>query len=370
MRHLYVHVPFCPTICPFCDFHVLTRRAGAVDAYLSGVERDAAELAERFAPPALETVYLGGGTPSHLRSGELERLVSIIRRHLGWASVEATIEAHPGNVSAATVGHWADLGFTRLSIGVQSADDRVLRFLGRSHDGAAALAAVETAVATALMAVSADVITAVPGQDVASDLRAVARLGVDHVSAYTLTIEPGTAFARTGVQVDPEDELAALRTASEVLSGYGMERYEVSNHGRMGAHSQHNQAYWRSRFWLGLGPSASGHEPPHGTDPPGTVAVRRTNPSLDAWLAGGRGARELVDGHSFLTTGVLAGLRLLSTGIDLGELSAVAGLDALIHLAEPLDALRTAGLITLRGTNLRATDAGAVLLDQVAAAFL
>ena len=104
--HLYVHVPFCPSICPFCDFHVLERRSGLVEAYLAAMDREVARLAERFEPGPLQTVYFGGGTPSYLREGELERLVGILRDRLGWAGTEATLEVHPATVTAARVSQW------------------------------------------------------------------------------------------------------------------------------------------------------------------------------------------------------------------------------------------------------------------------
>ena len=369
-QHLYVHVPFCPSICPFCDFHVLERRAGLVDAYLAAVERDAARLADRFGPLALETIYLGGGTPSYLREGELDRLVAIIRSSVGWAGTEATLEIHPSTVGAARLSQWADLGFTRLSLGVESTNDSVLQFLGRSHDAATALRALDALVADGRFAVSADVMTAIPGQDVAADLHTVAKAGPSHVSAYTLTIEPGTPFARAGVTVDAKAELAALHTASEVLGSYGLVRDEVSNHARPGNESRHNQAYWRSRYWLGLGPSAAAFEPPGPQDPAGTIAVRSTSQSFEQWVADADPERETLDATDFLTTAVLAGLRLLREGADLGAISAVAGLNAQAVLADRVEGLVAAGLLDRVENHVRATAAGIVVLDQVAEALL
>ncbi len=155
---------------------------------------------------------------------------------------------------------WVDLGFTRLSVGVESTDDAVLARLGRSHDAASGMRAVEAALTSGLE-VSVDVMTAIEGQDVAADLARVAAEGVDHVSAYVLTIEDGTPFARDRVRVDSDAEVGALDAAETVLGTAGLRRYEVSNHARPGHECRHNLAYWDNRCWLGLGPGAHGHEP-------------------------------------------------------------------------------------------------------------
>ncbi len=370
VRHLYVHVPFCPTICPFCDFHVLERRAGAVDAYLVGLEREAAEVAPLVAPEGLRTVYLGGGTPSYLREGELARLVAIVERHLGWASEEATLEVHPQTVSAARARSWVGMGFDRLSLGVQSTQDDVLRFLGRPHDAASGLAALDAVLGAGARSVSADLITAVPGQDVRLDLERLAATGVDHLSAYTLTIEEGTPFARQGVEVDADAEAEALDLAGALLGAAGLARYEVSNHARAGHESAHNLAYWRNQTYLGIGPSASGLEPAPEGSPPDQVGQRRTNAPLARWLEEGRGPVEAVTGHDLLVEGVLTRLRLRE-GVDLDELSVVSGLDARTELAAPLAEVVAAGLAELVGERwLRPTPAGFTVLDQLATPFV
>jgi putative oxygen-independent coproporphyrinogen III oxidase len=371
LDHLYVHVPFCPSICPFCSFHVLTRRPGAVDAYLDGLERELDEVAARYGRGPLRTVYLGGGTPSHLTAAELERLVGSIRaRFDGWDAAEVTIEAHPGNVGPALAMAWRELGVTRASLGVQSTFDHVLRALGRPHDAATALAALDTLLGVDGWTVSVDVITAVDGQDVEADLRRLASTGVDHLSAYTLTIEPGTPFARRRVTVDPDAELRALRLAGEVLPTYGLHRYEVSNHARPGAVCAHNQAYWAGRFWVGVGPSAASHEPgPDDAHP----AQRRSNPPFAQWLEGDRGTPEVLAAADVLREATFTGLRT-TAGIDLAalrarfptiddeEFEAIVGAPARRAVEE--------GTLELAAGHLRATAAGLLVLDRVGADFL
>jgi putative oxygen-independent coproporphyrinogen III oxidase len=365
IESLYVHVPFCPTICPYCDFHVLERRAGIVEAYLSELKRDAAQLEAQFGRPRLKTLYLGGGTPSFLRDAELEALVGTIKTHFDWASDEATLEVNPGTVSVARSALWKDLGFTRASLGVQSTQDEVLKFLGRTHDSRQALHALETLLVTGLE-VSADLITAVPGQDLERDLRTLGATGLNHVSCYTLTIEPGTAFHRQGVTVLEDDETRALERAEPILREYGLERYEVSNHAKPGFESKHNLAYWQNRFYYGLGPGAAGHYPSRESE---AVAYRRTNPRLEAWLEGGRGEVEAVSSVDFVTDALFNGLRL-KRGVDIADLSARAGLEARMHFADAFATCVQRGWLEWDGDVVRATADGMWVLNKVVTEFL
>jgi oxygen-independent coproporphyrinogen-3 oxidase len=370
VKHLYVHVPFCPTICPYCDFHVVERRGTLVQSYLDELERDAAKLALEHPTSGLETVYIGGGTPSFLRDAEIQHLVQTIRRHFGWARTEATLEVNPGTLSAERAAHWRALGFTRASVGVQSTQDSVLKFLGRTHDAAQGLRALETLL-TAGFEVSADLITAVPGQDLERDLATIATSGVNHVSCYTLTIEPGTPFHRQGVQVNEDDEARALERAEIVLESHGLVRYEVSNHARPGFESQHNTAYWQNQFFYGLGAGAAGHYPVASLepDPSAVIAVRRTNPHLHQWLRGERGEVEPVTREDFITDALFNGLRL-RRGIDVTDLSHRAGLDACAHFAPAFARCTDLGWLEWDGDTVRATRAGTWVLNRVVAAFM
>jgi putative oxygen-independent coproporphyrinogen III oxidase len=335
-RALYLHVPFCPQVCPYCDFHKMRRDAGLVAAYVERVVAEAAETAARW-PGALDTVYVGGGTPSHLDDDELDAVLAAIAR--GWGGLgglETTLEADPLTFDADRLARWRGAGVSRVSIGLQSTQDDVLRFLGRGHRGADALRALDDALAAGL-AVSADVITAVPGQDAARDLAVVAASGVGHVSVYTLTVEAQTPFARRGVRVDEDRAADDYDLAEEVLAAYGFERYEVSNHARPGQRSRHNPVYWRGEACLALGPSAAGLLPPASDDPAGsrdpvgTVAVRTQNPPIKAWLRGDPPERTPVDGRAFVLEKLMTGLRT-SDGVDLGELRRSTGVDVRGHL--------------------------------------
>ena len=367
IRHLYVHVPFCPTICPFCSFHVLERRSAAVDAYLDRLDAELAELADTHRLE-LDTVYLGGGTPSYLRPSEMGRLRRSIGHRAGWAGVEATLEVHPSTASPERAAQWAELGFNRLSVGAQSFDDGVLRTLGRPHDADAGRRAVEWCRETGATT-SVDIMTAIDGQDLAADLLAAVDLGVDHVSAYTLTIEPGTPFEGLGVQVPDERAADALVLTASVLAAAGFERYEVSNHAREGARSVHNRAYWTSAWFAGVGPSASSHLPMRDPRDSSTIAVRSRNADTPAWLEGAAPEWEAVTGRDRLGDALLCGLRLVD-GIDLDELTVMTGLDPRAELAGELAELVGDGLVEIDGAVLRPTSAGLLVLDRVAAALL
>ncbi|CAM3824782.1 radical SAM family heme chaperone HemW [Deinococcus frigens] len=366
VRHLYVHVPFCPSICPYCDFHVLTRKSGQVEAYLERLEREAAWLASQYTVE-LDTVYLGGGTPSFLRDAELEALVGSIRRHLGWGAGENTLEINPGTVSPARAALWKSLGFDRASVGVQSLDDATLKFLGRQHDAAGAREAVSTLIGAGFR-VSGDLITAVPGQPLEGDIHGLVGLGVDHISAYTLTIEPGTEFARRGVTVQEDDERAGFERTEQLLTAHGFARYEISNYARPGQESRHNLAYWNNRTYLGLGPGAAGHYPAASVSE-AALTSRRTNPHLHTWLTGEPGEAEAIDAEEYVTDALFMGLRL-RTGVDLADVSQRSGLDVRARHAGAIATNVERGWLELDGTWLRATPAGWWVLNRVVTDFL
>ncbi len=362
-RSLYLHVPFCPQVCPYCDFHKMRRHEGLVAGYLGRLEDEAAALAARF-PGPLETVYLGGGTPSHLRDDELARVFDALRR--GWGglgALETTLEADPGTFDAARARRWRDAGVTRLSIGMQSTQAPVLRFLGRGHTGPQALQAARDALGAGLH-VSLDVITAVPGQDARADLEAAAASGAQHVSVYTLTVEPYTPFAQRGVRVDEERAADDFDLAEAVLRQHGLERYEVSNHARRGFESHHNRVYWRGDGWLALGPSAAGFEPPAPGDPPGTLGVRTRNPPIKTWLRAEPPERTPVDGPALALELLMTGLRTRE-GVDLGELRRRTGVDARTGFPRTIADAQRYGLLRFDGPRLRATPAGTRVLDAV-----
>ena len=347
-----------PKICPYCDFHKMRRHEGLVAAYLDRLEQEARELHATY-PGTLDTIYLGGGTPSHLDDRELQRIFDVLGDTWGWpARVETTLEADPLTFDEERLARFREWGIDRLSIGLQSTQDGVLRFLGRRHDGRAGLEAVAWAV-EAGFEVSADLITAVAGQDAERDLHALAASGAPHISVYTLAIEPYTPFALRGVRVDAEREADDYVLADRILSAYGYERYEVSSHAKPGHASRHNQVYWHGEPFLALGPSAAGYLP--GNDGRG---VRTRNPPIKGWLQGEPPEREELTSRDYVLERLMTGLRT-TRGVDLAHVGEVGGLDVLGRFGRPIEDACARGWLVLDGHRLRTTAAGLTRLDGI-----
>lgn len=261
---IYVHVPFCQRKCSYCDFYSVEGTT-LKDAYLNALQQEIRRASRRATAAAVDTIYVGGGTPSLLAQEELERILSEISEHFTVAeNAELTIEVNPGTVTRDGLRALRGLGFNRLSIGVQSFDDRVLAFLGRIHTAAEARACLDHARAAGFENVNMDLIFAIPGQSRHQwelALKDGLAFAPEHISAYSLIVEDHTplqAKVLAGEVIPvPEDEDAAQFTSTmTVLDANGYEHYEVSNYARPGFRSRHNSAYWHHSNYLGFGPSA------------------------------------------------------------------------------------------------------------------
>ncbi|MEN6431257.1 MAG: radical SAM family heme chaperone HemW [Coriobacteriales bacterium] len=267
-EHLYVHVPVCRLKCAYCDFFSVA---------VFDLPMSTAELAEALTRQAvawsargldarpLETLYVGGGTPTML-GPSLATLVSSLRECLGFAEgAEITIEANPDSLDDRLVDLLAEAGVTRVSLGVQSFHDDVLRLLGRPHDASRALAAART-VRESGLALSLDVMCGIPGQSMGSwvaSLEYAIATGAQHVSVYPLSLESGTPMAAEvllGRLAEPDPDVAAdmMTAACEILTREGFTHYEISNYARPGFESRHNTAYWSGKEYTGVGPGAHG----------------------------------------------------------------------------------------------------------------
>jgi putative oxygen-independent coproporphyrinogen III oxidase len=262
---IYVHWPYCTAICPYCDFNVYRARGADSAPLIAAIEADLAGHARRFGKRTAQSLFFGGGTPSLLRGAEIARLIDAASQHFILAAdCEITLEANPED--AYLFAEQAAAGVNRFSIGAQAFDDAALRALGRKHDTATSVHAVETAAATGAR-VSLDLIYAREGQSIeawSDELKRALTLPIEHASLYQLTIEPETAFARRvarGQLAPPADEAAAAlyEATQEICNAAGFPAYEISNHARTeAARAQHNLIYWRSGDWLGVGPGAHG----------------------------------------------------------------------------------------------------------------
>jgi oxygen-independent coproporphyrinogen-3 oxidase len=269
---VYLHIPFCASRCGYCDFNTYTpSELGGlnVEGYLEAVERELALATRIVTPSRVDTLFVGGGTPTMLSPAQLGRLLDGIDKAWGLAGeAEVTTEANPESVTPASLKELRSVGFTRISLGMQSSSPHVLRILDRQHTPGRAPQAAREARAAGFEHVNLDLIYGTPGeteQDFAESLDRAIESGVDHVSAYSLIVEDGTRLAariRKGELPMPDDDVAADRylLAEQKLTGAGMSWYEVSNWAMSPAHRcRHNLLYWQGGDWWGLGPGAHSH---------------------------------------------------------------------------------------------------------------
>lgn len=366
---LYVHVPFCTSVCPYCDFAVLIAGEERQGAYLRGLRREASmysDLGLRF-----DTVYLGGGTPSTLRPDQLEHMLESIAGSLKIDS-DATIflEVNPEDASRSKVVAWRSLGVSVVSLGVQSFGDDVLKFLGRRHDAAAARRALDELQHAGFHTVSIDLIYGFrdhAATDWRSQLGEAVSRSVDHLSCYQLTFHEGTPFGRRLAQgrmseLDGDRQAELFLLTHSALTEAGYEGYEVSNFAAGTGHrSRHNLKYWSHVPYLGLGPSAHSF-----------VGGRRwwNRRKLRLWQRDVDSNMRPVAGHERLTSEQLAletvmfGLRSIF-GIDLVRFERRFGFDLLAANRRVVEDFERRGLLTVEGSILRPTVTGLAVCDAV-----
>jgi oxygen-independent coproporphyrinogen-3 oxidase len=263
VSHLYVHIPFCARICPYCAFYKERADSSQTQRFCEALLREIEEVSDRF-PLKLETIFFGGGTPTALTTAQLEFLLGGFRDRLDLSRlVEWTLEANPGSVSARKAALLREMGVSRISLGVQSWDDELLKLLGREHNAAQAEASFRILREAGFANVSIDLMFGLPGQTLAqweADLEKTIRLQPDHISTYCLTYEEDTEFflrhSRGEFREDPESDARFLETAMRTLDRAGYQHYEISNYARSGFASAHNRGYWAGHDYLGIGPSA------------------------------------------------------------------------------------------------------------------
>jgi oxygen-independent coproporphyrinogen-3 oxidase len=300
--HLYVHVPFCARRCSYCDFSIAVRSATPVDEYLDALRKELAGLSQDLDRSTLDTVYLGGGTPSRLGGSGIEDLLETVRIYAEVANgAEITLEANPDDVNDVAVAHWVGAGVNRVSLGSQSFDPHALEWMHRTHTAGQIGTAVETLRRGGINNISLDLIFALPGHLNRSwkrDLESALELTPNHLSLYGLTVEAQTPISRwamrgASVQGSEEEYEQEFIEANATLSDAGFDHYEVSNFARPGFQSHHNSAYWTGAAYVGVGPSA------HSFD----GATRRWNVSAYAeWIRRLNTGESVVAGAESLTS--------------------------------------------------------------------
>jgi oxygen-independent coproporphyrinogen-3 oxidase len=377
---VYIHIPFCAHICPYCDFNTYAGQESLIPAYVDAVCTDLDRAASEIGPHIVSSIFLGGGTPSVLSPDHVERIVATVRSVLTVAAdAEVTLEANPNGLSGEYLAGLRRASVNRLSIGLQTTDRRGLRRLGRMHEADHAEQAVISAAAAGFERISIDLIFGWPGQSPESwrtDLEAVsqwAKGAVDHLSLYSLIVEPGTPLAdavQRGIVTVLDDDAAAdlYEYAIAYLAESGWSHYEVSNWARLaGGESVHNRIYWRNGEYLGVGAGAHGR-----------IGNRRTMRHLlpatylDAVQAdkSTESNREELSGVTQQGETMMLGLRLLQEGVSFAEFRARHGVDLLVHYGDVVRKFRQQDLLVVDAERIRLSPRGLLLANDICAAFL
>jgi oxygen-independent coproporphyrinogen-3 oxidase len=376
--------------CPYCDFNSHAGQQYLFSGYIHALLQEVRRWGEELGHPELDTVFIGGGTPSLVPAAHIARLLDTVRGSFTLAhGAEVSMEANPQSAEAVKMDAWRAAGVNRLSLGVQSLDDRTLRFLERAHDAAEARAVMARARGAGFTSLSFDLIFAVPGLATSlwtEVIEEALSFKPDHISAYELTPEAGT---RLGVDVaagrtvlpDPEVQVEQHEVAAAALAAAGYHQYEVSNWARPGYECRHNVAYWRGVPYAAAGAGAHAflHAPvvPSwlGPAPAGAVAVRQWNVSSPAaYIAAMRGDRSASGGSEWLDLATTAS-DLMMMGLRLTDGFEVETVEHMFpgfarQVAAPLERLVRLGLLGERGGVVAATVRGAEVLNSVAAEFL
>ena len=368
---VYVHIPFCRVRCPYCDFNTYAGLQSLIPAYVEALCRVIARRGAESGFQAARTVYFGGGTPSLLEPEHVTQIIGAVNAVLPlMADCEITLEANPVTADAARFGGFRAAGVNRLSFGVQSFSDRLLKVLGRDHNAAQAKRALRLARQAGFRNVSLDLMYAVPQQSLADwqhDLACALALAPEHLSLYCLTVEPATPYARWvangRVRLPPDDAAADMYAhARERLARAGYAHYEISNWALPGKEGQHNHVYWRCEPYLGLGAGAHGYL--HGTR---TEELRAPRAYIERALRGESTLlrTETIEPSTAMEECVFLNLRLLQRGIPRQEFAARFGADPVPLLGRELADLTRANLVVVDENAIRLAPLGYFLANEV-----
>lgn len=363
---LYLHIPFCHRVCPYCSFYKHTPGDAPVGAFVDALASEAKHRLHELPHP--RTIYLGGGTPSMLSPRHLRRLFTALHETCdGFSGVEeVTFEANPATFDGIKARLLRELGVTRVSLGIQSFAPHVLETLGREHSPEQASRSVGILRDAGIASINIDLMFSIPGQSDADwehTLRTAVTLDPEHISAYNLTYEEDTAFfesLRRGEMREDEDaDARQFHLAREILEAAGFEHYETSNYAKPGQHSRHNQGYWAGEDYLGLGPGAVGTvrgiRSRNIADTGGYIEMIRS-------VGHATVESEWLDAEAFRIERIALGLRTRN-GIDLGLLSEEGRARADVLAGDGLAHITPAGRFILRGH-------GRALVDPIAAELL
>jgi len=369
---LYVHVPFCLKRCTYCDFFtmpLLKSRDDHFSPYLEALHKEFEEQAPRFPERKLASIFFGGGTPSLLEPEELAKILEQARSYFPWEEdIEITLEVNPETLSIEKAEGFLQAGVNRISMGVQSLDDKVLRLLNRTHNVEGARASYEIARKAGFENVSMDMIYALPGQEAATWKKELSELlswVPEHLSLYELILEPGSPMTRAvknGELTLPSEEESAqmYEIAREQTTHFGLDWYEISNYSKPGREARHNVDNWLGGEYLGIGPGAHSFwaKKPFGARRanPRNMPMYLENPAKAQWKERGR--------VEAIQEALMNGLRVRK-GFSLAVANEAYGLDLMACLKDRLPPLQEADYLVVEEGHWSVTERGAELLDSV-----
>ncbi|MDO8462259.1 MAG: radical SAM family heme chaperone HemW [Deltaproteobacteria bacterium] len=378
MVSLYLHIPFCEVKCGYCDFYSLPRGHEDWDLQTEYVRALSDEIDSRCPTgipfghrTPVQTIFFGGGTPSLLKPSLMEELLKKLADYFVWdQTAEVTFEANPKTVSVERFKDFRSLGFNRVSVGIQSFNDSFLKVLGRYHAAADGIQAIQDAKQAGFENINLDLIFGLPGQTVKdweSDLQQATQLETPHISAYNLTIEEGTPFAKLYPKTKPallpieEDQIRMFEKTREFLAEKGLQAYEISNFARPGSECRHNKNYWEYGEYFGFGVSAASF----------VAGRRRTNiRDLKKYLAGGwEGSTETISPKQAMGEFLFLGLRL-TEGISVRCFQELFGESLFKVYGATLDKFISKGSLALQGDRLTLTPQGLLLANELFVEFV
>ena len=357
---IYIHIPFCHSKCPYCDFHSVTGADDRIDEYVEALTLEIHQRAACVADKIAVSVFMGGGTPSLLKVKHVNRIINACQKNFALQpNPETTIEANPESITLPKFRGYRKAGINRISIGIQSLNDITLKNLGRLHTAKQGRAAVGKAFEAGFANVSADFIFGTPGQsttDWRDEIEEAANWGLQHISCYQLTAEPGTPLGLSvakGTANLSEYGEEMFDTAQKVLRKKGYGHYEISNYAKPESECLHNMGYWQWRNYLGIGCAAHSF----------IDGARWANiKSIDSYIRRIKASKSVVYSHETLTDEMIQSERLLlglrlKKGVSRGD----------VEISSEIKKMVSYGMLKLTKTNLRATARGWKILDSVLA---
>ncbi|MBW8348170.1 radical SAM family heme chaperone HemW [Bacillus sp. IITD106] len=374
MKAAYIHIPFCEHICHYCDFNKVFLKGQPVDEYVQSLIKEFEIVLNETPTQKLDTIFVGGGTPTALNEQQLETLCDGIRKYLPFSEGEFTFEANPGDLSKDKFKILADYGVNRISFGVQSFNNELLARIGRSHKVEDVYTSLEKAFQSGFTNISIDLIYALPGQtidDFQATLKEALALQLPHYSSYSLIVEPKTVFynlMRKGKLILPSEDVEAdmYKMLMDEMAKSGFNQYEISNFSKPGYESKHNLVYWNNEEYFGFGAGAHGYI--------NDIRYSNAGPLKKYMLPISEGKRPIFDQNKItkkekMEEEMFLGLRKIK-GVQLSHFQQKFNEKMMDVFKEPIHEMMDRGLLTMNDDFLYLTNRGKLLGNEVFQAFL